>query len=437
MGRGHIDYSSAPARIALIDGNNFYCSCERAFNPRLEGKPLVVLSNNDGCVVARSAEVKALGVKMGVPWHQLKELAKQHGIIAYSSNYALYGDMSRRMMEVIGQFSPDQEIYSIDESFLELSAFQHLDLQAYGQQIRQRVRQWTGIPVCVGIGPNKTLAKLANHIAKKRPQFNSVCNLCAMPAEEVTQLFAEISVREVWGVGPRIAKRLEEMGIETVADLRATSPARMRAEFSVVTERTVRALAGEQCQALEDIAPDKQQIMCSRSFGTLIHDPRQLAEAVSTYAARAAEKLRRQQSLAGGLHLFIRTNPFRERDPQYSKGITIPLPDPTDDTIMLTKAALFGLRRIFKPGFLYMKAGVMLVDLVPRSQRQATLFDDEAALARRMKLMATLDRVNQEFGRGTLRLASAGTEAAWKMRQDRKSPNYTTRWSELPIAHST
>lgn len=437
MGRGHIDYSSAPSRIALIDGNNFYCSCERVFNPRLEGKPMVVLSNNDGCVVARSAEVKALGVKMGVPWHQLKDLAKQHGIIAYSSNYALYGDMSRRMMEVIGQFSPDQEIYSIDESFLDLSTFQHLCLQAYGQQIRQRVRQWTGIPVCVGIGPNKTLAKLANHIAKKHHDHNSVCDLCAMPTEAVSKLFAEISASEVWGVGPRIAKRLIAMGIETVADLRAAPPALMRAEFSVVTERTVRELAGERCQALDDIAPDKQQIMCSRSFGTLIHEAQQVAEAVSIYTARAAEKLRRQQSLAGGLYLFIHTNPFRERDPQYSKGITIPLPDPTDDTIMLTKAALFGLRRIYKPGFLYMKAGVMLVDLVPRNQRQATLFDDEAALTRRMHLMATIDRVNQEFGRSTVRLASAGTEAAWKMRQNRKSPSYTTRWEELPIAKST
>lgn len=435
MGRGDIHHPPhTPRRFALIDGNNFYVSCERVFDPALEGKPVVVLSNNDGCVVARSAEVKALGVKMGVPWHSLKELCRKHPILAYSSNYALYGDMSRRMMEVIGQFSPDQEIYSIDESFLDLTAFQHLDLSAYGQTIRQRVRQWVGIPVCVGIAPTKTLAKLANNIAKKRPEFNGVCDLVALSRDQREQLYAEIDVGEVWGVGPRISKRLNEIGIHTVADLRRQRASRLHAEFSVVLARTVRELQGEACVVMDDAQQDKQQILCSRSFGTLVGTEQELAEAVSTYAARAAEKLRKQGSLAGAINVFIRTNPFRESDPQYSRGVTLPLPGATDDTIQLTRAALAALSLIYRHGYAFQKAGVMLMDLRPKTKRQAGLFDDPVSLARRERLMATLDKVNREMGRGTLRLASAGLDPIWKMRQDRKSPSYTTRWLELATA---
>lgn len=433
MGRSDFDYSPAPARIALIDGNNFYVSCERVFDPKLEGRAMVVLSNNDGCVVARSPEVKALGVKMGVPWHSLRELCKQHPIIAYSSNYALYGDMSRRMMTVIGQFAPDQEIYSIDESFLDLTGFQHLDLVAYGQTIRQRVRQWVGTPVCVGIGPTKTLAKLANHIAKKRPEYQGVCDISRLPPETVSALFAQLDVREVWGVGPRLTTRLAAQGIVTVADLRAADPARIHQGYSVVLARTVRELRGEACIAMEDFAPNKQQIICSRSFGQLVGSLHDLSEAVSTYVARAAEKLRRQGSLAGSVYVFIRTNPFRERDPQYSRGVTVPLPESSDDTLMLTAAALAGLKLIYRTGFAYQKAGVMLADLSPWASRQPSLFDDPAALARRRKLMATMDRINAEFGRGVIRLASAGTRPAWVMRQDQRSPRYTTRWDELPV----
>ncbi|GAB3249280.1 Y-family DNA polymerase [Chitinimonas naiadis] len=431
MGGGRVDLAQRPSRIALIDGNSFYVSCERVFQPKLEGLPVVVLSNNDGCVVARSAEAKAAGVPMGAPWHQLKDLAKKHGVIGFSSNYALYGDMSRRMMEVIGQFSPDQEIYSIDESFLDLTAFQHLDLVDYGHQIRRRVRQWVGIPVCVGIGPNKTLAKLANAIAKKRPGFEGVCDLCAVPPAEVDQIFSEMETGDVWGVGRKIAKRLAAMNINTVADLRAADPASIRKAFSMVTERTVRELRGEQCQDLEDIAPDKQQIMCSRSFGTLLCEKWLIEEAVSNYVARAAEKLRRQKSLTGCLYIFLHTNRFREQDRQYYGSLTIPLSDHTDDTAVLTQAALLGLKRIFREGFLFMKAGVMLMDLVPQSQRQANLFEDTAHLAKRSKLMATIDAINGEYGRGSIRLACAGVNAAWEMRQSRKSPNYTTSWAEL------
>lgn len=433
MGCGDIDYSAFASRIALIDGNNFYVSCERVFNPALEGRPMVVLSNNDGCVVARSQEVKDLGVKMGVPWHSLKALCQQHPILACSSNYALYGDMSHRMHGVIGQYSPDQEIYSIDESFLDLTAFTHLDLTAYAQQMRARVRQWLGLPVCVGIGPNKTLAKLANHIAKKRRQFDSVCDLCRISPQEISAIFQETAVGEVWGVGPRISKRLIEQGIQTVADLRAADPPSMRRGYSVVLERTVRELRGESCIGIEDIVPDKQQIMCSRSFGALVGTEQDLAEALTTYAANATEKLRRQRSLAGSLQVFIRTNPFREKDPQYSRGMTLPLADPTDDTLLITSAALTGLKHLFKPGYAYQKAGIMLLDLQPLSARQPTLFDDVASLERRRKLMSVMDTINSEFGRGSLRLASSGTKPAWAMRQERRSPRYTTQWTELPL----
>ncbi|MBV1776010.1 Y-family DNA polymerase [Burkholderiaceae bacterium DAT-1] len=431
MGCGDIDYSAFPSRLALIDGNNFYVSCERVFNPKLEGKTIVVLSNNDGCVVARSQEAKALGIKMGVPWFQLKELCRQHPIQAFSSNYALYGDMSQRMMSVIGQFSPEQEVYSIDESFLDLSGFPHLDLNDYGQQIRARVKQWVGIPVCVGIAPTKTLAKLANHFAKKRPALNGVCDLASLPANEITAIMRETDVSEVWGVGRQMSAQLNRMQIMTVADLRAASPNWIRQQFSVVLERTVRELRGETCIGMQDSPEKRQQILCSRSFGTYVSDLTSLQESVSTYIARAAEKLRSQQSMAHTLNVFIRTNPFSQKEPQYSKGITVPLPSATDDTLLLTYYALFGLERIFKEGFAYQKAGVMLMDLIDRSQAQPSLLDDVVELERRKRLMTVMDRINGEFGRGSIQLASAGVKPIWRMRQDRRSPRYTTRWGEL------
>ncbi|MCZ2112760.1 MAG: Y-family DNA polymerase, partial [Anaerolineae bacterium] len=349
--------------FALIDGNNFYVSCERVFDPKLEGRPVVVLSNNDGCVVARSQEVKALGVKMGVPWFQLRDLAKQHGIVAKSSNYSLYGDMSARMMAVLGRFSPDQEIYSIDECFLDMDGFGHLDLSAYGQEIRARVRQWLGLPVCVGFGATKTLAKLANHAAKKRPEFGGVCDLAALSAAAQDALLASIDVGEVWGVGHRGTPRLKALGLDNVKALRDADAKWLRREFSVVLERTVTELNGIPCIDLEDAAPAKQQIMSSRAFGAYVYDLAGLEEAVATYVGRAAEKLRRQGSVAGAVQVYVRTNPFKEDHPQYQRGLTVPLPDPTDDTRLLVRAALLGLRRIFKPGYAYQKAGVMLMDL--------------------------------------------------------------------------
>ena len=362
--------------IALIDGNNFYVSCERVFQPELEGKPVVVLSNNDGCVVARSAEVKALGVPMGIPWFKLKDLAKQHGIIAKSSNYTLYGDMSQRMHSVIAQFSPEQEIYSIDETFLDLTGFNR-DLVAYSQEIRQRVRQWTGIPVCVGIGSSKTLAKLANHCAKKAhvpSMADGVTDLNQLSASGLRELFSRIEVGEVWGVGRKIQERLGGMGIETVQQLKDSSLSRIKKEFNVVLARTVAELNGESCLALEEVASPKQQIMSSRSFGQPIFFLEDLNEAVVSYTSRACEKLRRQNCVAGSIQVYVRTNPFKPDEPQYNNGVTVKLLHPTNNTFRLAEAALYGLKKIFKLGYAYKKAGIMLTDLCPEHQVPVDLF---------------------------------------------------------------
>lgn len=417
--------------IALIDVNNFYVSCERVFNPRLEGKPVVVLSNNDGCAIARSNEVKALGVSMGAPWFQLKKLARQHGIVAYSSNYALYADMSNRVMSILGQFSPQQEVYSIDECFLDLTGFRKRNLSHYGKEMRQRIRQWTGLPVCVGIGASKTLSKLANHIAKKNPQFEGVCDLNAMTSREQEEWLQRLPIGEVWGIGRKLAPKLEAQGIRSVLDLKHCDPSTLRNQFSVVMEKTIRELNGIPCIELEQMMPPKKQIVCSRSFGSYVSDLASLQESVTLYTSRAAEKLRHQQSYAGLVQVYIRTSPHNPRQPFYSNAMTIPLPSPTDDTRKLVSAALWGLKRIYKPGLPYQKAGVMLSELVPAAGIQQDLFSSGAPTSRSERLMTTLDQINRQMGRHTLKLASEGFRQPWKMKQGNKSPNYTTRWEEV------
>ena len=424
--------------MALIDGNNFYVSCERAFQPELEGKPVVVLSNNDGCVVARSQEVRALGVPMGAPWFKLKDLAKQHGIIARSSNYTLYADMSQRMHTVIGQFAPEQEIYSIDETFLDLTGFKR-DLVAYGLDIRQRVRQWTGIPVCVGIGSSKTLAKLANHSAKKVliPEMaDGVVDFNQLTTKDLNELFGSVDVGEVWGVGRRLKERLYGIGIETVRDLRDSSVSRIKNEFNVVLARTVSELNGESCLALEEVAPPKQQIVSSRSFGQQVYLLEELNEAVVSYTSRASEKLRKQAHVASAIQVFIQTNPFKPDEPQYNNAVTVKLVKPTDNPFRLAEAALYGLKRIYKSGYAYKKAGVMLTALCPANQVPVDLFSgfDEPETQRAKILMATLDEINAKMGRGTVRSAGEGIRKPWAMRSDNKSKSFTTDWEQLPCA---
>lgn len=419
--------------IALIDVNNFYVSCERVFNPRLEGKPVVVLSNNDGCAVARSNEVKALGVGMGEPWFKMKDLARKHGIIALSSNYALYADMSNRVMRMLADFSPDQEVYSIDECFLDLTSFQNRNLTEYAQQIKQRVRHWAGLPVCVGIGSTKTLAKLANHIAKKNPQFNGVCNLNAMESGDQDQWLSKVDVGEVWGIGRRLAPQLRDIGINTVLDLKRANPAVLSSRFSVVMEKTIRELNGTICIELEEVLTPKKQIISSRSFGIPVTDLQSLEEAISLYVSRAAEKLRRQKSFAGAIHVYIRTSPFNESEPQYSNGMTIPLPEQSDDSMQLTRVALWGLRRIYKGGYRYQKAGVMLSEIVNQEGRQTDLFSTQSNGGRPNKIMAVMDQINALMGRNTLSLASQGFKQPWKMKQGNKSLNATTNWDEILV----
>lgn len=418
--------------FALVDCNNFYASCEKLFEPKLADTPVVVLSNNDGCVVARSAEVKALGIPMGVPWFKLREEAKRYGIVAFSSNYALYADMSNRVVEVLEGFSPNLEVYSIDESFLSLDGFPPADLEAYGREIRERVAKWLGLAVCVGIGPSKTLAKLANHCAKKNlAGRDGVCDFTRMSEDELSALFARIDVGEVWGVGRKIDARLQAMGISTVAHLRNADPETVRTKFSVVLERTVRELRGLSCLDLEEVVPDKQQIMCSRSFGDRIYERSELAEAVASYVSRAAEKLRGQGAIAGALTVFVRTSPFNPKEPQYQKTMTVPLPEATDDTLELVGWGLRILKRIYRPGFAYQKAGCMLSDIRPRSMAQASLFVPESD-GRSERLMAAMDAINGRWGRGTMRVAAEGVENAWRMKRERLSPRFTTEWTELP-----
>ena len=423
--------------IALVDCNNFYVSCERLFQPKLEGKPVVVLSNNDGCVVSRSKEVKDLGITMALPWFQMKDIAKQHGIIAFSSNYTLYADISNRVMSLLSRFSPNQEVYSIDECFLELTGLISLGTHLeYGQQIRQTIKQCVGIPVCVGIAPSKTLAKLANHVAKKRPLMNSVCDFNSMSVNALDELLATLPVGEVWGVGRRSTVRLMEMGIHTALDLKRTPPKRIRDEFSVVLERTVAELNGVACLELDDVVPDKQQIICSRSFGSLVSNLPDLEQAAIAYTTRAAEKLRQQHSLAGGIQIYIRTNPHKVKDPQYQQAMIVPLAEPTDDTRVLCRAALAGLRQIYCIGYAYQKVGVMLTEIIPASARPRTLFDDVAAQQKSDSLMRTMDRINRTMGSGTLQLLGEGTQKKWSMRRENVSNRYTTEWNELAVATS-
>jgi len=415
--------------IALIDVNNFYASCERVFNPKLNGQPVVVLSNNDGCAIARSAEAKALGIKMGEPWFKLKDIARQHGIIAMSSNYALYADMSNRVMAILSKFSPDQEVYSIDESFLDLTGMpgRHLDI---AQEMRGRIRQETGLPVCVGIGPSKTLAKLANHAAKKGYAPDGVCDFNGFNERDLETLLAGIEIGEVWGIGRRLVPRLNGLGIKSVLDLKRADPEHMRQQFSVVMEKTVRELRGQACIELKEVAPPKKQIISSRSFGFPVTDLDSLSEAVSLYVSRAAEKLRRQESYAALLHVFIHTSPFGD-GPKYSGSLSVKLPAPTDDSLQLVRVAMWILRQIYRPGFRYQKAGVMLSEITPAGGQQTDMFGFRPADDRSARRMVAMDAINGRWGKQTIRAASQGYKAPWAMRQGNLSPSYTTRWDEV------
>ena len=431
------------ALFALVDGNNFYVSCERVFRPSLKHWPVVVLSNNDGCAIARSNEAKALGIKMGAPWFEVKHLNDSEGLVGLSANFTLYGDMSGRMMSIAAGLGPGQEIYSIDESFIDLAGVRG-DMTARAREVRARILQWTGIPTGIGIGTTKTLAKLANFIAKtaeRKPGsypagLAQVCNLASLPASDLDAVFAATPVGEVWGVGRRIAGQLQEGGILTVLDLVRMDPATVRRRWSVVLERTVRELQGLSCIALEEQPTPKKEIACTRSFGQPVTALAPLMQAVSEFAARAGEKLRRQASVASEVLVFAHTSPHRP-GPRFSQSITVPLRRPTADTATLVQAAVLGLRAIYKPGFALVKAGVMLLDLVPGSLYQGELDLEPETTGERIRLMATIDALNDKYGKGRVRLASQGIDdrtRQWGMRQERLTPGYTTQWADMPIA---
>ncbi len=431
--------------IALLDGNNFYASCERVFRPSLQGRPLVVLSNNDGCAIARSDEAKALGIKMGTPWFQIQHLQDDAGLVALSANFALYGDMSDRMMSLAAGLGHRQEVYSIDECFVDLSGIPG-DLVIRSQKIRARIQRWTGLPTCIGIAPTKTLAKLANHIAKsaeRKPgsypaHLAQVCHLGALSPDERTTLLQSTDVSEIWGVGPKLRTQLNQVGIHTARDLALADPVTVQRRWSIVLAKTVRELNGQACLTLDDIPADKQQIACTRSFGRPVTELSDLLEAITEFASRAAEKLRRQDSHAGLIMAFIRTSPFRKNDRQHSAYRTLALPCPSGNTAHLVELACAIVRNVYRPGHKYAKAGVMLMDLQPANRKQLSLYAECDASGSSNGLMPALDNINQRWGRGTLHFASAGSKTKqriWQMKQERRTPAYTTDWANLIVAN--
>jgi DNA polymerase V len=415
--------------FGIVDVNNCYASMERVFDPSLRGKPLCVSSNNDGCVVARSPEAKALGIKMTEPVHEVR--ARHPEVIFRSSNYELYADMSSRFMRIIEELVPAQEVYSIDESFCSMTGI--ADRAALAHVVRDRIQLWLGLPVCVGIGRSKTRAKLSNFIAKKRPQYDGVFDLEQLSFDQQSELMEGIEVDEVWGVAERTRIKLEKLGITNVRQLRDADPEWIRAHSSVVLQRTVEELRGRSCLPLDLVPAPRKQIVVSRSFGHAATDFISLREAIVTYASRAAEKLRHEELVARYVSVFIHTSSFRKNDPQYGASRTLKLPNATNDTMMVAAAVVALLEDAYRDGYRYAKAGVMMIDLTPQAHRQTDLFESPDALARRAKLNAVMDQINNTFGRETLRVAASGQLRRWAMKREHLSPRYTTRWEDIPI----
>ena len=409
--------------FGLVDCNNFYASCERVFNPSLNGKPIVVLSNNDGCVIARSNEAKVLGIKMGVPAYQIKGLVKQHDVAVFSSNYVLYGDMSGRVMSMLAELAPEIEVYSIDEAFLNLAGIK--DLQSLGANIVRKVSRGTGIPVSLGIAPTKTLAKMANKFAKKYPAYNRLCIIDTEEKREKALKLFEIG--DVWGIGRRQAAKLEKQGVKTAFDFTQLPGSWVRKNMTVVGERTWKELRGISCIDMESAPPAKKQICTSRSFGKMVEDIDTMSEAIATHASACAKKLRQQKSYAMSLMVFIHTNNFREDLPQYWKNTIIKLPVPTSDTLEIVHYALEGLKSIFMPGYQYKKAGVIITEIV--TSAQLGLFDT-VDREKREKLMQAIDKVNGEH-RHLVKLAVQGNGRDWKLKQEQLSKRYTTDINEV------
>lgn len=413
--------------FALIDCNNFYASCERVFRPDLEHQPIVVLSNNDGCVIARSDEAKALGIPMGAPAFRYERLFARHQVHVFSANFPLYGDMSHRVMTILSEYSPDIEIYSIDEAFLGLQGFSHFDLKSYGTSMRSKVHKWTGIPISVGIAPTKSLSKVANRIAKKFPERTNGVYIIDDEEKRVKAL-KWLKVEDVWGIGRQYAKKLKANQIFSAYNFTQLSDAWVKKQMSVVGYRLKRDLGGVPTLDLEEIQP-KKNIATTRTFETNYTDYEDVQERISTFAASCAEKLRQQKTCCNSLMVFISTNRFRKDQLQYKRNIVIQLPFPTNSTIELSKFATQALDKIFKNGFHYKKAGVIVQDFTPEEVMQTTLF--ESRDERHIPLMKAVDAVNRLYGQQKIRLASQNLQRVWKMKQEKLSPCYTTQLSDI------
>lgn len=419
--------------FALVDCNSFYVSCERAFKPELKKIPIVVLSNNDGCAISLSKEAKKLGFKIGNPYFKIKQFEKSHGVRFFSSNYELYADMSKRVMESLKQFSSRIEVYSIDEAFLDLSDMQISSYKDYGQQISKIIYQNTGIPVSVGIAYTKTLAKVANHIVKKDDSYSGSLNLIGMDEKSINNLLSNHDISEVWGVGRKIALKLRKLEINTTYDLKYMNDLVAKKLLTVIGHRMVLELRGISCINLEEIIQDKKSIACTRSFGQYIKTLSELEEAVATYVDRASIKLREQNSTACLMEVFIRTNHFNKFHKQYANYLMLGIAHPSSYTPYLTKIALQGLRQIYKSGYLYKKAGVVLMGLRPGDNIQYDLFGEvtKASKEKEERLMKAFDNINKRFGLKTVIVASQGTKKVWKMQREYLSPSYTTRLDQV------
>ena len=410
--------------FALIDCNNFYATCERVFRPDLKGKPIIVLSNNDGCVVARSAEAKAIGIKMGVPAFQISDTIRRHGIEVFSSNYALYADMSNRVMRILEGLAPGLEIYSIDEAFLDVRGIR--DLPEFGEQVRRTIRQWTGITVSVGIAQTKTLAKIATHGAKKFAATGGVVVLTDLDRQR--KLMSLMPIQDVWGIGRKLTQQLEALGVKTALDLADQNVQSVRRRFNVVVARTVSELQGVSCLKLDEISSPKKEIVSSRSFSKRITTLEDMRQAVSQYTERACAKLRREQQFARSIGVFIHTSPFASK-PGYSNFLRANAPFHTNDTLAFCELSGRIIEQIWKDWFEYNRAGVMLSDFSATLKRQRTLFDQPEK--DNHQLMAAIDRINNTVG--SIHIAASGINQAWAMKREKLSPAYTTRWSDLPV----
>ncbi len=425
------NHQSLLQSIALIDCNSFYASCERIFNPKLLGKPIVVLSNNDGCIITRSAEAKALGIKMGEPYFKAKKIIEKNNVKVFSSNYSLYGDISQRVMEILLGFSPEVEIYSIDEAFLNFKGFKNHELLTYCKHIRQTIKQWVGIPVSIGVGSTKTLSKIANHLAKKEADYEGICILKG--DEKIEEALNRIEIGDVWGIGRRLSKFLRNYEVLTAKQFTFLDRRWIRKNMGVVGEKIQLELCGVSCLDLELLPSPKKSCCVSRSFSRPIEKIEELQESIANYGSRVAEKIREEGLIAQSMSIFVLTNHFNKKEKQYSSSIKLQLDYPTSDSKLIVKRAVEGIKRIYKEGYRYKKAGIILYELHSSSSVRGLLDYDKP---RTDSLMRSLDEINYRYGSATLRLAAEGIRRSWHMRREKVSPCYTTSFDQLMIVKS-